>query len=76
MLSAVPVRAIVLDEPKVRLVDERRRFKRVRRSLARHLRPREPAKFVVHDRQELRRRTAIAVIDRFYQPRDLAHDPA
>ena len=72
-LRAVPpVHLPLVDQPKVRLVDERGRLERVIVPLAKQIRGGEPAQLVVHERQYLIARALVAVAPVEQQPRNAA----
>jgi hypothetical protein len=68
--AVAPVDFLLIDQPHVRFVHERRRLERVVGTLAVEVASGEPAQFVVHDRQHLVTRARVAVRPFEQQVRD------
>src|SRR5215207_6612199 len=69
--AVLPVHALLVDEPEVRLVDERRRLERVPRVLAPHEVARDAVQLSLDEREEAFERRPVAVAPCDEQPRDL-----
>ena len=62
MRAILPLNLLHLDEPQIRLVDERRRLQRVPDPLTLHVARRQTAQLLVHERQQRVERIGFAPV--------------
>ena len=72
MGAVLPVHALVIDQPQVRFVDQRRRLQAVAGTLAPHVPVRQTTELVVDDRHQEGERTLIPVAPRSEKRADVA----
>jgi len=68
---APPVHLALIDEPQVRLVNQRRRLERVPLSLSTKLPPRDTAQFLIHEWQQLIEGARVSTTPVVEQRRDV-----
>src|SRR5581483_2637405 len=73
MRAILPFFLLVLTQTQPRLVHQRRRLQRMPRRLSRHPVRRQPAQFVVNQRQQISRRTLLPSPDGIEENGDVAH---
>src|SRR5262249_30159723 len=75
MSTVVPgLAGVSADEPKIRLLDQRRRLKGLSRLLRSQRWRGEPAQLIINERQKLFGRVRVAVLDRGQDAADIGHD--
>ena len=75
MGAVLPVHALVIDQPHVGFVDQRRGLQAVAGALALHVVARQAVELVVHDRCQLGERALVPVAPRTEKRTDVAREP-